>query len=128
MKPSVSPWRAQIVVVTNSNHKRRLYIAYSQTIKKYAQLDGYPVPRMQDKENKVSQFNVSSTLNLKSACHQIDLPNADRKYTAFKANGRFYQFTKMPFGLKNAVPCFQRVIDDVIDRHGCEGTLHIWTM
>ena len=33
-----------------------------------------------------------------------------------------YQFKRIPFGLKNAVPCFQRVINDIITAHGCKGT------
>ena len=100
IEPSISPWRAQVVVATNANHKKRLCIDYSQTINKYTQLDGYPLPRMQDVVNKVAQYNIYSTLDLKSAYHQITLPVADRKYTAFEANGQLFQFTRMPFGLK----------------------------
>ena len=33
-----------------------------------------------------------------------------------------FQFTRLPFGLKNAVPCFQRIIDRIIKENNCEGT------
>ena len=73
IEPSISPWRAQVVVATNDKH-------------------------------------------------QITLPVADRKYMAFEANGQLFQFTKMPFGLKNAVPCFQHIINKIIKKNGCKGT------
>ena len=46
--PSNSPWRAQPLVVTQENHKRRMVIDYSQTVNKYTLLDAYPLPRMRD--------------------------------------------------------------------------------
>ena len=35
IKPSSSPWRAQVLVVTGDNHKKRMCINYSETIDKY---------------------------------------------------------------------------------------------
>jgi len=46
----------------------------------------------------------------------------ERKFTAYEANGRLYQFKRIPFGLKNAVACIQRVIDDIIAAYDCKGT------
>ena len=64
---SNSPWCAEVVVTTNENRKKRMCIDYSQNENKLILLDGYPLPRMQDVNNKVSQYNVFSTLDLKSA-------------------------------------------------------------
>ena len=64
---------------------------------------------MNDVVNKVSQYRIYSTLVLKSACHLVELPEDVRMHTAVEADGRLYQFTRLPFGLKNAVPCFQRI-------------------
>ena len=49
---------------------------------------------------------------MKLAYQQIAIP-----YTAFKANLRLYQFKRLPFGLKNAVPGFQRTMDQLISRN-----------
>ena len=38
----------------------------------------------------------------------------DRKYTGFEANGRLYQFRQIPFGVKNEVAVFQRLMDNII--------------
>jgi len=70
----------------------------------------------------VTKYKWYSSLDLRSACHQVPLLPEERKYTAFEANGQLYQFKRILFGLKNAVPCFQRVINDIIAAHGCKGT------
>ena len=72
--------------------------------------------------NKVSQYRVYSTLDLKSAYHQVELPEDVRMYTAFETDGRLYQFTRLRFGLKNVVPCFQRIIDRIVEEICCKGT------
>jgi len=54
IEPSTSPWKAQVVVVNNSNHKKRLCIDCSQTINKFILLDAYLLPRMQTVANSVA--------------------------------------------------------------------------
>ena len=61
---------------------------------------------MQDVINKVSQYHVFSTLDLKNAYRQVELLKEARIYTAFEADEQLFQFMHLPFGLKNAVPCF----------------------
>ena len=46
IEPRNSSWRAQPLVVTQENHKRRMVIDYSQTVNKYTPLDAYLLPRM----------------------------------------------------------------------------------
>ena len=67
IEPSTSSWQVQVVVTFNENHKKRMYIDYSQTIDKFTLLDGYPLPQMQDMIYKVSQDHIFSTLDLKNA-------------------------------------------------------------
>ena len=97
-------------------------INYSETINKYTLLDGYPLPNMQNLVNKVAQYFHFSTLDLKSAYHQVKISIEDRLYTAFEANGKLYQSKRILFGLTNAVPWFQRIIDDIIERNNSKGT------
>lgn len=114
IEPSQSPWRAQVLVTSNENRKRRLVVDYSQTINRYTYLDAYPLPNMDDLVQKIAQYDVYSTLDLQSAYHQIPLRAQDKQYTAFEACGRLYQFCRIPFGVTNGVACFQRTIDQII--------------
>ena len=55
---------------------------------------------------KISKYSYFSTIGLKSAYHQIPLKTNERMYTAFEGAGRLYEFTRIPFGVKNGVACF----------------------
>ena len=107
IEPSKSPWRAQVVVAKGDNHKRRMVVDYSQTINRFILLDAFPLPRISDQVNAIAQYRVFSTIDLRSAYHQVPLRNEERPYTAFEANNGLYQFTRVPFGVTNGVACFQ---------------------
>lgn len=125
IEPSNSPWRAQAFVVREENHKTRMVIDYSQTINKFTMLDAYPLPRIEEVITKVSMNKVFSTIDLTSAYHQIPILESERKYTAFEACGKLYQFLRVPFGVTNGVACFQRIIDRIVQDEGLEGTFPI---
>jgi len=72
--------------------------------------------------SNVANYKWYSSLDLRSAYHQVPLLPEERKFSAFEANGRLCQFKRIQFGLKNAVACFQRVIDDIIATYDCKGT------
>ena len=124
IEPSVSPWRAQVVVAKDlqNRHKKRLCVDYSNTINIYTELDAYPIPRIDGIVNKLSKYQVFSTFDLKSAYHQIKIKENDKIYTGFEANGRLYQFTCIPFGVKNGVAAFQRKMDGIVEEDNLEGT------
>ena len=122
IEPSLSPWRAQVVLVKGEHHKKRMCIDYSETINKYTYLDAYALPNVQNIINEVSQYKWFLTLDLRSAYYQVLLLLEEKKYTAFEADGRLYQFKRIPFGLKNAVPCFQRIVNEIISKFACIGT------
>ena len=122
IEPSNSPWRAQVVVTKDKRHKKRLAIDYSQTINTYTQLDAYPIPRMDDFINNLAKYKVFSTVDLKSAYHQIPIHEADKPYTAFEGSNRLYHFNRMPFGVTNGAPCFQRIIDKFIEQEELSDT------
>ena len=113
IEPSTSPWRAHVVVTKDDNHKKMLVIDYSQTINKFTQLDAHPLPNMDDLIIKMAQFNVFTSVDLKSGYHQIPLRAGDGPYTACEADGQLVQFTRMPFGLS----CFQRKMDQFISTY-----------
>ena len=117
IEPSTSTWRDQVFVTTGENHRKRMCIDYSETINKYTLLDGYPLPNMQSMVNKSALYSHFNTLNLKTAYHQVEISKEDRTYTAFEANDKLYQSKRLLFGLTNAIPWFQCVIDGIIARN-----------
>ncbi|GFR58712.1 retrovirus-related Pol polyprotein from transposon opus [Elysia marginata] len=118
IEPSLSPWRAQVLVTSGERHKKRLVIDCSQTINKYTLLDAYPLPRLDKMAETISRYKYYSTFDLKSAYDQIPLKERDKEYTAFEACGNLYHFKRIPFGVTNGVVIFQRTIDNIIKQEG----------
>lgn len=122
IEESISPWRAQPLVVSNENNKKRMVIDYSQTINRFTLLDAYPLPRIEEVVNRVAQYSVYSSIDLKEAYHQVPIRDDEKAYTAFEANGKLYQFRRIPFGVTNGVACFQRIIDKIINDENLQDT------
>ena len=107
IEPSYSPWRAQVLVARDGRHKPRMVVNYSQTVNRYTILDAYPLPNINEQISEIAKWNVFSTLlDLKSAYYRIPLCPADRPFTAFKADGKLYQYTRLSFGVTKGVSCF----------------------
>ena len=118
VEESRSPWRAQAFVV--HGQKRRMVVDYSQTVNKFTDLDAYPFPDVDQMLNRIAENHLFSRIDLKSAYHQIPLREEDRPYTAFEVSGKLYQFTRLPFGVTNAVACFNRIVRQFIDDNKLE--------
>ena len=110
IRPSSSPCRAQEVVVKDefNRHKKRLCVDYSLTINIYTELDAYPLPRMGEMINELAKYSVFSTFDLCSAYHQSKIVEPERKYTAFEANGKLFEFNRIPFGCKKWSCCVSK--------------------
>ena len=119
--PSRSPWRAQVLVIDQGS-KKRLVIDYSQTINRFTELNAYPLPGITEMIEKISKFKVFSSIDLKSAYHQIPIKEEEQKFTAFEACGKLFEFCRVPFGVTNGVACFQQVINDIIRSENLQNT------
>jgi len=102
--------------------KKHICADYSETANKFTHLDPYPLLSKQSVSNINAQYNYYSSIELRIAYHEVSLLPKERKYTAFEANGQLCQFRRLHFRLRNAVPCLQRVINDITAAYNCKGT------
>ena len=83
-----------------------MVIDYSRTANRFTQLDACSLPRIDYMVQKIAQYSIHSTSDLKSVCHQVPLREEDKPYTAFESCVKLYQFTRMPFGVTDGVVGF----------------------
>jgi len=81
-------------------------LSFSQIVNRFTLLDAYPLPRTEDIVNKLSKDKYYTSLNLRSAYHQVSIRKNDQPFTACEALGRLYQYKKLPFGVTNGVVVF----------------------
>ena len=80
------------------------------------------MPKIEEMVNKIAQYKVFSTIDLRSAYYQIPLSGKDKIYTAFEADGKLWQFTRMPFGVTNRSAVFQWKMDTLVVDHELDDT------
>ncbi|CAM1308932.1 Uncharacterised protein r2_g1910 [Pycnogonum litorale] len=122
IEPSRSAWRAQPLVTTNSSGKKRLVVDFSQTINKFTELDAYPLPKIEEMVNDVARNKYFSVVDLSAAYYQVEIDPSERPFTAFEAAGDLYQFCRIPMGITNGVPAFQRVMNGFIKKFNLQKT------
>ena len=82
-------------------------------------LDTHPLPNIRNFQDKLKGAKVFSTVDLKAAYYQVPISRESSfKTTTLTPWGNF-RYLRMPMGIKNSGPSFQRMIESVLQ--GLEG-------
>ncbi|XP_076301613.1 uncharacterized protein LOC143219562 [Lasioglossum baleicum] len=122
--PSKSPYNSPLWIVpkkpdAQGNKRWRMVIDFRALNEKTIS-DKYPLPQITEILDRLGGAKYFSVFDLASGFHQIEMDPKDRQKTAFTTPNGHYEFSRMPFGLKNAPPTFQRLMDQVLT--GLQGT------
>ncbi|XP_076031965.1 uncharacterized protein LOC143019869 [Oratosquilla oratoria] len=112
VEPSSSPWASPVVLVPKPDGSMRLCIDYRK-LNAVTELDSYPLPRIDDVIDEVGRAQWVTKLDLLQGYYQVRLSERSRAISAFITPEGLYQFTVLPFGLRNAPATFQRLMNIV---------------
>eukprot|EP00768_Dysnectes_brevis_P003397 gnl/Dysnectes_brevis/2435_a2898_1325.p1 GENE.gnl/Dysnectes_brevis/2435_a2898_1325~~gnl/Dysnectes_brevis/2435_a2898_1325.p1 ORF type:complete len:1476 (+),score=163.58 gnl/Dysnectes_brevis/2435_a2898_1325:352-4428(+) len=113
IRPSVSNWSSPIVMVRKKNGSWRMCVDYRALNQRTVGLK-FPLPRIPELIDLLAGKKYFATLDLVSGYHQCAIDAASQPLTAFVTPDGLYEWTRLPFGLKNAPSHFQKSIQDAL--------------
>jgi hypothetical protein len=114
IRPSVSPWGAQVLFVKKKDGTLRLCIDYRE-LNKMTIKNKYPLPRINDMFDQVGGAKIFSKLDLRSDYHQVRIKDKDINKKSFRIRYGNYEFVVIPFGLTNAPATFMCLMNNIFN-------------
>ncbi len=113
IEESASPWSSPIVLVRKKDGSVRFCVDFRK-LNNVTTKDAFPIPRIDDIFDHLSQAEYYTTIDFKSGYFQVGLDPKDRPKTAFSTRDQHYQFTVLPQGVTNGPPAFQRIVSQIL--------------
>ncbi len=113
IRSSKSSAEYSILFVSKKNDIKQLCVNYRQ-LNKITKQDSYFLLLIKELQDRLSRVKWFTSLNLKEAYYQVQMKEGEEWKTAFWTRYRHYEYTVMPFELKNAPATFQRLINSTL--------------
>jgi len=113
IRRSTSPAGSPILFVPKPHGRGlRLCVDY-RALNKITIPNRYPLPLMQELQDRVQGAQWFTKMDLKNGFHLIRMKEGDEWKTAFRTRYGLFEFQVMPFGLTNAPSTFQDMMNHV---------------
>ena len=115
IQDSTAEWAQPIVMVPKPNGTWRMCVDFRQLNERLIG-DAYPLPNIDEiiMQVTMSEAQYFTVMDLKNAFHLLELTPESRKYTSFVTPIGQKEYTRLPYGLKNAPSIFQRTITNIL--------------
>ena len=111
--PSSSLWASPMVTVRKADGSARLCVDFRR-INSLTRQQPFFMPRVEEVIEGIGKARFISKLDLSKGFYQVALTEQAKQKTAFTCHRGAFQFTRMPFGVKNAPACFQALMQRVL--------------
>ena len=109
---TVSEWSSPVVLVGKEGGAHRLCIDYRK-VNAVTRTDAYPIPRIEDCIDQVGRAQYVSKFDMLKGYWQVPLSDHAKGVSAFATRDALYACQVLPFGMKNAPACFQRLMNQI---------------
>eukprot|EP00731_Ephydatia_muelleri_P001700 Em0001g1700a len=109
-----SEWAAPVVPVLKSDGSLRLCGDYKVTVNSVANVESYPLPRINDLLGSLTGGKVFSKLDLSHAYLQLPLDEKSKEYVTITTHKGLFRYNRMPFGVASAPAIFQRTMERIL--------------
>ena len=114
IRPSNSPWCNAVVLVRKKDGLLRFCI-YFRKLNSLTVKDSHPLPRICETLESLAGAAHYSTFDMNSGFWQVPMDEESKQYTAFTLGSMgLYECESIPFGLCNAPPTFQRLMQNCL--------------
>ena len=76
--------------------------------------DTYPIPRIDDCIDRIENLKFITKLDMLKGFYQVPLTERAKEISAFVTPDGLYQYRDMPFGMKNSLATFQRLVNAIV--------------
>jgi Reverse transcriptase (RNA-dependent DNA polymerase) len=90
-----------------------MYIDY-RALNRATIKNNYPLPRIEEVWDQLGGSIYFSAIDLRSGYNQMRIAEEDVHKTSFRTRFGSFDFLVVPFGLSNAPPIFQSLMNDVL--------------
>ena len=109
-----SEWAAPIVPIVKQDGSIRICGDYKLTINQVADLESYPLPRIDDLLASLGKGQLFSKLDLANAYLQLALDEDSKKFVSISTQKGLYRYNRLPFGVASAPAIFQRTMEGLL--------------
>ena len=110
-----SKWAAPIVPVLKHDRKSiRICGDYKLTANKAAQVDQYPIPKIDELLSTLAGGITFTHLDMSQAYQQLELDDQSKEIVTINTHKGLFTYHRLPFGVSSAPGIFQRIIESVL--------------
>ncbi|MBW0547355.1 hypothetical protein O181_087070, partial [Austropuccinia psidii MF-1] len=113
------------VPITWHDGKSRLCAEF-RALNNYTKADRYPIPRTPHAFDKLAKAKEITKMDCMKGFHQNAVKPNSMKLLRIICHVAIYEYSRMPFGIKNAPAHFQRMIDTIFQEEISEGWMVVY--